>query len=90
MPGAEEGVAYSQQLQESGGVTPYTWSSSGAPTWLTVSASGQLAGTPPAGSSQTSPYTFTVTVTDSLQAKLNLKIKIEYAAKRLESRGGGK
>ncbi|HAM23002.1 MAG TPA: hypothetical protein DCQ04_12170, partial [Actinobacteria bacterium] len=61
-----ETVAYSQQLQASGGVTPYTWAlatgSSLAGTGLTLAPGGELQGTPPASSSGT--YNFTVEVSD--------------------------
>ncbi|HKN71090.1 MAG TPA: putative Ig domain-containing protein, partial [Terriglobales bacterium] len=48
-------------LQASGGVTPYTWSISGNPSWLSISPSGVLSGTPNA----TGKFTFTAKVTDS-------------------------
>ncbi|RKY11296.1 MAG: hypothetical protein DRP82_07645, partial [Planctomycetota bacterium] len=67
LPDAMEGVAYSYTLSASGGNSAsYNWSISGQPSWLTVDAStGELSGTPPAGSAGT--YTFTVTVTDGVQ-----------------------
>ena len=59
-----EGSAYSQTVQASGGTTPYSWTvSSGStlPSWLTLSASGTLSGTPTA----TGSFPFSLTVTDS-------------------------
>jgi len=63
-PGGEVGVAYSDQLTETGGTSPFTWSvSSGTlPPGVTLAAStGLLSGTPTAAGS----YTFTVEVTDA-------------------------
>ncbi len=65
LPQGAEGDSYSQTLQASGGLLPYTWTlDSGAlPPGFTFSSSGVLSGTPPAGSAST--YSFTVRVTDS-------------------------
>ena len=63
---ATESVAYSDVLQATGGVTPYTWSiSSGAlPANITLNpATGELSGIPPVGSAGTA--NFEITVTDS-------------------------
>lgn len=64
LPNGVAGVAYSQTLQASGGVPPYTWSivSSSLPPGLTLAAdSGMVSGTPTAaGTSE-----FTVQVEDS-------------------------
>lgn len=61
-----ETVAYSQQLKAQGGALPYTWAlasgSSLSGTGLTLTAGGELQGTPPALSSGS--YDFTVEVTD--------------------------
>ena len=51
LPNAIQGQAYSQQLQASGGVAPYTWSiaadsPSPLPAGLTLDAGGLLSGTP--------------------------------------------
>lgn len=63
LPDATEGKAYSQQLQASGGVPPYTWSiATGAlPSGISLSSSGLLSGTP----TVTGPFNFTAQVTDS-------------------------
>ncbi|WP_164521812.1 putative Ig domain-containing protein [Sphingomonas sp. ABOLE] len=63
LTGATAGVAYSQAITASGGVTPYNYSiTAGAlPAGLTLSSSGTLSGTPSAGGT----FTFTVTATDS-------------------------
>ena len=67
LPDATEGIAYSYTLQAAGGNSSnYNWSISGQPSWLSIDAStGELSGTPPAGSAGS--YTFTVEVTDGQQ-----------------------
>ena len=60
---ATVGVAYSNTFAASGGSGPYTWSTSNPlPSWLTLSSSGTLSGTPPSGG----PVTFALVATDSL------------------------
>jgi hypothetical protein len=65
LPGAKYGVAYTQTLTASGGITPYVWSlasSSGPlPIGLTLSPAGVLSGTPTA----IGTFSFTVQVADS-------------------------
>ena len=62
---ATQSVAYSQQLQASGGVTPYSWAlaagSAELPAGLALSTGGELQGTP---SAAPGPYNFTVEVSD--------------------------
>ncbi|RKY18279.1 MAG: hypothetical protein DRP63_02330 [Planctomycetota bacterium] len=67
LPDATEAVAYSYTLQATGGnPSNYNWSISGQPSWLSIDAStGELSGTPPAGSAGT--YRFTIEVTDGQQ-----------------------
>ena len=67
LPDAMEGVAYSYTITASGGNSAnYNWSISGQPSWLSIDATtGELSGTPPAGSA--GKYTFTVEVTDGVQ-----------------------
>ncbi len=62
----EVGVAYSQTLAATGGVSPYTWSVTvGAlPGGLTLSSNGSITGTPNAAGT----FNFTVQVTDSNHA----------------------
>ncbi len=66
LPGATNGVYYSQILQASGGTPPYTWSlpgySQALPPGLSLSSSGQISGFP-AGSF--GPHYFDVLVTDA-------------------------
>jgi hypothetical protein len=64
LPGAELGVAYSQTLQATGGIPPYSWSvaSGSLPAGLSLSSAGVISGIP---SGTISTSNFTVTVTDS-------------------------
>jgi hypothetical protein len=54
---------YSQQLQASGGIPPYTWSITlgSLPAGLSLSSSGLISGSPTAPG----PFSFTVQVKDS-------------------------
>ena len=63
LPGATVGTAYAANLSRSGGVGPYTWALVSGPSWLSVSSSGALSGTPTTNSG--SPVSVTVSVTDS-------------------------
>ncbi|HTA68048.1 MAG TPA: putative Ig domain-containing protein, partial [Bryobacteraceae bacterium] len=47
LPRAKEGTQVSFAFQASGGVSPYTWSATGLPVFLNLSAGGLLSGTPP-------------------------------------------
>jgi hypothetical protein len=62
LPNGAKGRNYSQTISVSGGLAPYTWSISGAPSWLSLSASGVISGKP----TTSGTYSFTVKVTDSL------------------------
>jgi subtilisin-like proprotein convertase family protein len=67
LPNGAEGAPYSQTLQAAGGTPPFTWSISvgDLPPGLTLdTATGEISGTPDAGSSDT--YDFTVMVTDTV------------------------
>ncbi|RKY17292.1 MAG: hypothetical protein DRP63_03955, partial [Planctomycetota bacterium] len=77
LPNAAEGVAYSFTVTASGGnASNYSWSIIGQPSWLSIDATtGELSGTPPAGSAST--YTFIVSVTDGIgttQTNLSLTV----------------
>ncbi len=68
LPNGTVGTAYSQTVAATGGVTPYTWTSSGLPPGLTINASsGAITGTPTTIGSTT----VTVTVTDSAKTAAN-------------------
>lgn len=64
LPAATEGQPYAFTATAQGGTAPYSWSLSGAPAWLNVSATtGALSGTPPTGASGN--FNFTLTVRDN-------------------------
>lgn len=64
LPAATVNTAYSAPaLAATGGIPSYTWSLINGPTWLSVSSSGQLSGTPTTNVG--SPVSVTVQVTDS-------------------------
>ncbi|RKY17560.1 MAG: hypothetical protein DRP63_03475, partial [Planctomycetota bacterium] len=64
LPDAREGTLYRYVVQATGGNSAnYTWSVSGQPSWLAINATtGEISGTPPAGSAGS--HTFTIEVTD--------------------------
>jgi hypothetical protein len=62
LPAATVGTPYSSTLAASGGATPYTYSATGLPSGLAVSAStGTITGTPASTAAGTSSVSFTVT-----------------------------
>ncbi len=64
LPAATPGVAYGQTLSATGGVTPYTWSATGLPAWLSLNPStGLLSGIPAAADT----HGFRIQVTDRAQ-----------------------
>ncbi len=58
---------YTSAIQVTGGVTPYSFSATELPVWLSIASDGTLSGTPPAAG----PVTFTVIVTDAKQTSLS-------------------
>jgi hypothetical protein len=70
LPNGTVGTAYSAALGATGGVPPFTWSATGLPAGLTISAGGNISGTP----AVPGIFAFTVTVKDSVgttASKLN-------------------
>ncbi|MCG3193534.1 MAG: hypothetical protein DIJKHBIC_02787 [Thermoanaerobaculia bacterium] len=62
LPAARIGQLFSQVVSASGGVSPYTFSGSGLPPWLSLNpATGALSGTP----SQTGSFTFAISAKDA-------------------------
>jgi hypothetical protein len=79
LPSATVGVAYSAQVQASGGALPYKWSASGLPLGLSINqASGVISGTPTVGGSQTA--TVTVTDSDGIIASAPITLSINAAS----------
>ena len=74
LPGGVVGSPYSANLGAEGGVQPYTWSATGLPAGLQISAQGQISGTPTAAS--TSRVTFTLTDATSTAVQTVLTISI--------------
>ena len=78
LPSATAGVPYSATLAANGGTTPYAWSATGLPSWLSVSPAGQVSGTPPSGSAGS--FGFTAKVLDasghSASAPLSLQVNL--------------
>jgi uncharacterized protein (TIGR03437 family) len=66
LPPGVPGAAYGFVFAATGGVAPYTWSGSGIPTFLTLSAAGPLYGTIPAN--PLGSYSFTVSARDAIGA----------------------
>jgi hypothetical protein len=64
LPVATVNVPYSTTLAAAGGDGVYTWSATGLPTGLSISAAGVLSGS----LSQAGPYSFKITVNDSLNS----------------------
>lgn len=66
LPNARAGQPYSQSLAAVGGVPGITWSvvpPTSLPSWLTLTTTGQLTGTPPDPTG--SPFSFTLRATDN-------------------------
>ena len=78
LPAAKENSVYSATLSASGGTMPYSWTGLGLPSWLSLSASGQLSGTPPVGSA--GGVSFTVTVNDAAGMKAFATLTLAIAS----------
>ena len=84
------GTAYSETLAATGGTTPYTWSATGLPGGLGISATGKITGTPTAAGT----FTVELTVTDhnakKATATLKLSVITNIPAVATRSLPGGK
>ena len=79
LPAGTVGTYYSSILHASGGVLPYTWTSSGLPGGLSISAStGELCGTP--NVTTTSVIHITVTDNNGISTSRDLNLTINPAA----------
>ncbi len=63
LPAAPGGGSYSQQFAATAGTSPYSWTATGLPAWLSMSKAGLLSGS--AVPATSSPVSFTASVTDS-------------------------
>ena len=76
LPDAVVGTPYGQQLATAGGTGPYKWTKKAKlPTGLTLSASGELSGTPSAKA--VGPFTVEVTVTSGSKATASASIPLK-------------
>jgi len=77
LAGATVGVAYSQTVTASGGLTPYSFAvSAGAlPAGLSLTSAGAISGSPTGSGT----FTFTVTVTDSVQTTASKSFSLVVA-----------
>jgi len=76
LPPATVNIAYSDTLTASGGSGSYTWSATGLPSWLTLTAGGVLSGTPTAAG----PVSFRVTVVDTAHNTLGETFTLQVIA----------
>jgi len=66
LPDGRVGDNYSATMTATGGTAPYTWSATGLPAGLSIDAgSGVISGVPKSSTAAQSPYSVTITVTDS-------------------------
>jgi hypothetical protein len=76
LPDALVGTPYGQQLTTAGGTGPFKWAKKAKlPTGLTLSASGELSGTPSAKA--IGPFTVEVTVTSATKATASASIPLK-------------
>jgi hypothetical protein len=77
LPSATHGVAYSAQMQATGGVPLYSWSATGLPPGVSINAfSGRISGTPLGISGK---YIPTVTVADQVGGSATARLVLEVA-----------
>lgn len=70
------GSAYSASLAATGGVPPYTWTASGLPAGLSITAAGVISGTPTTAGT----FSVSVTVTDSAGTKASQSYSVTIAS----------
>lgn len=76
LPPATERVPYNTTLAADGGSIPYSWTATGLPSWLNLSAGGQLSGTPPLGSAGSIPISVKVQDADSQSSVAALSLQV--------------
>jgi hypothetical protein len=88
---AEATVRFGASLQAAGGQAPYTWSATGVPAGLAVSAAGVLTGVP----ARSGTFTFTARVVDAsgtakdTQVRLIVRQRLSITAKALPAASAG-
>jgi uncharacterized protein (TIGR03437 family) len=75
LPPATAGTNYSLTFAATGGLGPYTFSTSDPPPGLTLNTMGVLSGMPSAGT-----FLLTVTVTDSLRDSVSMNFTVTFAS----------
>jgi hypothetical protein len=74
LPGGYRNVPYSAQVNATGGVQPYTWSMTGAPSGLSISSTGLISGT----SSVAATFNITVTVKGANNQTASKTFKVQF------------
>lgn len=82
LPNGSEGVVYtSTTVTATGGTPAYTWGATGLPAGLSINTTtGEISGTPNAGTAAGSPYAVTVTVTDTAAGNDSQNYTIDISA----------
>jgi Copper amine oxidase N-terminal domain./Fibronectin type III domain. len=83
LPDGRVGSSYSAALTASGGTAPYTWSATGLPAGLSISAAGVISGTPTAAGTSSVAATVYDSNDDSVSTSYSLVVK------QASSGGGG-
>ena len=79
LPSGTYGLAYSATLAASGGSGSNTWSASGLPPGLSISASGVISGTPTATGSSTVSVSVTDSAGDTAAASLSFTVNQQFS-----------
>lgn len=80
LPDAYVGAVYGGSLNGLGGSPPYTWTVTGAPSWMTVTAAGNVSGTPTATGTVVLSVQATDTATPAnVSAVVNVSISVNAA-----------
>lgn len=77
LPSGQEGSAYQQALQATGGVAPYRWEAGALPGGLQLTRAGVIQGTPEAGTAGT--YAVTVVVEDAEDRRVEATLQMTVA-----------
>jgi len=86
LPGGTTGTAYSATLAAAGGTSPYTWSASGLPGGLSITAGGTISGTPTAAGTQMASMAVKDSTGTTASALLSLTITSSSSSSSLPPR----